>query len=47
MNGLDQKSMAQLAHDACLIGNLAKLCDLRKIQLRTENLECNLYQAES
>ena len=25
------------------IGNLAKLRDLRKIQLRTENLECNLY----
>ena len=26
-----------------IIGNLSKLHNLRKMQLRTENLECNLY----
>ena len=31
------------ARDPIPIGNLARLCDLRKTQLRTENLEWNLY----
>ena len=37
------RSLKQALALVITIKNLARLCDLRKTQLRTENLECNLY----